>query len=124
MEKTYIITESELQALLEKQFLRGFLISGEGYNGEYPFEGDDDGTIWSSIGEKFKTPDLSQLKEAGQELEELRAWKESAMKVMPDFQEIGKLLNIPLGTSVSEQIIPKIKELKEAKQRRTHETRN
>jgi hypothetical protein len=54
MEKTYIITESELQALLEKQFLRGFLISGEGYNGEYPFEGDDDGTIWSSIGEKFK----------------------------------------------------------------------
>jgi hypothetical protein len=64
MEKTYIITESELQALLGKQFLRGFLISGEGYNGEYPFEGDDDGTIWSSIGEKFKTPDLSNLKEA------------------------------------------------------------
>jgi hypothetical protein len=108
MEKTYIITESELQALLEKQ--REICASAS--------------VLWipsQIIGERVKRmlykvrhPDLSHLKEAGKELEELRAWKESAMKVMPDFQEIGKLLNIPLGTSVSEQIIPKIKELKEA----------
>jgi hypothetical protein len=100
MEKTYIITESELQALLEKQRWICSMIS------DVPYE--------AYVKVKHATPDLSNLKEAGQELEELRAWKESAMKVMPDFQEIGKLLNIPLGTSVSEQIIPKIKELKEA----------
>jgi hypothetical protein len=101
MEKTYILTESELQALLKEQ--RRICTK-----------------VRPIFFEKIlnaPTPDLSHLKEAGQELEELRAWKESAMKVMPDFQEIGKLLDIPLGTSVSEQIIPKIKELKEAEQK-------
>jgi hypothetical protein len=66
MEKTYIITESELQALLEKQFLNGFKISGEGYNGEYPFEGVPDKQIWKNISNYFIAPDLSHLKEAKQ----------------------------------------------------------
>jgi hypothetical protein len=47
------------------------------------------------------------------EIEMLKQWKKEAMEIMPDFQEIGKLLGIGLGESVSEQIIPKIKELKD-----------
>ncbi len=45
------------------------------------------------------------------ELSELKEWKRQAIEAMPDFQEIGKLLNIPLGQSVTKNIIPKIKEL-------------
>jgi hypothetical protein len=55
----------------------------------------------------------AELLQAREEIEKLTQWKKEAMAVMPDFQEIGKLLNIKLGTSVSEQIIPKIKELKQ-----------
>jgi hypothetical protein len=66
MEKTYILTESELQAVLEKQFLNGFKISGEGYSGEYPFEGVPDKQIWKNISNYFIAPDLSHLKEAKQ----------------------------------------------------------
>lgn len=47
------------------------------------------------------------------EIEELRNWKESAIKVMPDFQKIGELLEIPLGKGVSENIVPEIIKLKE-----------
>jgi restriction alleviation protein Lar len=42
----------------------------------------------------------------GAEVAELKAWKESALKVMPDFQVIGKLMGLPLGTDVSSQIVP------------------
>jgi hypothetical protein len=45
------------------------------------------------------------------EIRSLKDWKESATKVMPDFQEIGKLLNVPIGEQVSPHIIPKIKAL-------------
>ena len=47
-----------------------------------------------------------------QELLELRQWKKEAIAVMPDFQEIGKLLGIPLGHDVSKNIIPYIKKIK------------
>lgn len=60
---------------------------------------------------KFKLEEVPELLRLKEENERLKEWKESALKVMPDFQEIGKLLNIPLGTSVSEQIIPAIKKL-------------
>jgi hypothetical protein len=40
------------------------------------------------------------------ECAELEAWKESALKVIPDFQAIGKLLELPLGTDVLPEIIP------------------
>lgn len=48
-----------------------------------------------------------------QQLAQLQAWKESAMKVMPDFQKIGQLLGVGLGENVSENIIPKIEQLQE-----------
>jgi hypothetical protein len=47
------------------------------------------------------------------QIKELEAWKESAIAHMPDFQEIGKLLNIPLGESVHDKIIPGIKKIQE-----------
>lgn len=46
------------------------------------------------------------------ESKELKAWKAEAIKVMPPLQEIGKELGLPLGSFVSPQILPKIKELK------------
>jgi len=39
-------------------------------------------------------------------IDELEAWKESALKVMPDFQAIGKLMGLPLGADVSPKIVP------------------
>jgi hypothetical protein len=47
-----------------------------------------------------------QLAEKNAEIVELKAWKESALKVMPDFQVIWKLMGLPLGTDVSSQIVP------------------
>lgn len=47
----------------------------------------------------------------------LREWKESAMKAMPDYQELGQLLEMPLGASVNEKLIPAIKLLKADKER-------
>lgn len=48
------------------------------------------------------------------ENEELSIWKEEAMEVMSQFQmqEIGKVLNIELGDSISKQTLPAIKKLK------------
>ncbi|KKK70984.1 hypothetical protein LCGC14_2918540 [marine sediment metagenome] len=39
---------------LKQAFLEGFKISGEGWNGEYPCEGEKDETIWERIKEHFK----------------------------------------------------------------------
>lgn len=46
---------------------------------------------------------------------ELSYWKESMMKVHSelDLQEIGKVLEIPLGSSIAPQVLPKVKELQE-----------
>jgi hypothetical protein len=52
----------------------------------------------------------SQLQAAQAENEALKAWKAEAIEVMPDFHEIGKLIGAKLGSSVSKQIIPFIKE--------------
>lgn len=38
---------------VERAFLEGFKASGEGYNGEYPFEGETDEKIWESIKDKM-----------------------------------------------------------------------
>jgi hypothetical protein len=56
----------------------------------------------------FLSGTVERLKD---ENEKLKDWKESALNVMPNFQEMAKLLNIPLGASVSGQIIPGIKAL-------------
>ena len=39
---------------MQKAFLEGFKSSGEGFNGEYPFDGDTDEIIWSRIEDRFK----------------------------------------------------------------------
>lgn len=53
-------------------------------------------------------------KSAQGELEQLRQWKREAIEVMPDLQAIGKALDIPLGQSVHDKILPKIEQLKAA----------
>lgn len=35
-------------------FLEGFKISGEGFNGEYPFENKTDEEIWNRIKKQFR----------------------------------------------------------------------
>lgn len=47
-----------------------------------------------------------------QELDELRAWKKEALAVMPDFQAIGKELDIPIGQTVHDKILPWIADMK------------
>jgi vacuolar-type H+-ATPase subunit I/STV1 len=42
------------------------------------------------------------------EREALQAWKDSALACTPDWQAIGKALNLQLGTSVSDQVLPGI----------------
>jgi len=51
---------------------------------------------------------------AEKERNELKAWKEEAMEVMNklDLQAIGKELQIPLGSEISSQVLPGIKNLK------------
>jgi|GEM_PF-5194264 len=79
---------------------------------------------WAGIEQPIYHPDddSTELKDAirymqeiklnkGNELEELRAWKESAMAVMPDYQRIGKLIGVPLGQSVHDKIIPFLEKL-------------
>jgi hypothetical protein len=48
------------------------------------------------------------------ELDELKAWKEEAMEVMNklQLQEIGKELQLPLGSDIPSQILPEIKRIK------------
>ena len=46
------------------------------------------------------------------ELQQLRDWKESAISVMPDYQALGKEMNVPLGESVHDKILPYIRKLK------------
>lgn len=45
----------------------------------------------------------------------LKVWKESALDIMNkmDLQAIGKEIGVPLGRSISEQVLPAIKKLKE-----------
>lgn len=39
---------------LKKAYIAGFKNSAEGYNGEYPFEGESEEKIWNSISEDFE----------------------------------------------------------------------
>jgi hypothetical protein len=45
------VMEKQMEAA-EKGFLEGFKVSGEGYNGEYPFEGQTDEYIKEEIKER------------------------------------------------------------------------
>jgi hypothetical protein len=55
---------------------------------------------------------LEKFDELREENEQLKAWKESQIKVTPDWQKIGELLNIGWGQSVTENIIPALTELR------------
>lgn len=53
------------------------------------------------------------------ELQQLRDWKESAMKVMNDIdlQECGKVIGVPLGQDVSGKILPAFKRMQAENER-------
>lgn len=55
---------------------------------------------------------IHQRGDAKRELGRLLAWKESAMKILSavDDQAIGKLLGVPIGHSISENLLEKIRE--------------
>lgn len=42
------------------------------------------------------------------ECEDLKRWKAEAISVMPDYQQIGRLLGMRIGESVHDKIIPGI----------------
>jgi len=54
----------------------------------------------------------NELAAAQSELSQLRAWKESAMLVMYPYQEIGEEMELTLGQSIHDKILPFIKRLK------------
>jgi hypothetical protein len=55
---------------------------------------------------------VEDARELERELNELRDWKRSAVEAIPDFQAIGKELELPVASSVSDAIIPGIQRLK------------
>ncbi len=65
---------------------------------------------WYRIAENMKDYCLK----LEQERNELKAWKEEAIQVMNRFQlqEIGKELELPLGSDIPSQILPEIKRIK------------
>ena len=44
----------EMTAILRRAFLEGFKVSGEGWNGEYPYEGVPDAEIMDVLEEYFQ----------------------------------------------------------------------
>jgi hypothetical protein len=46
------------------------------------------------------------------EIIKLKQWKEEAISVIPDFQAIGNVLGLPIGSPVHERILPSIINLK------------
>jgi hypothetical protein len=50
-----------------------------------------------------------------EQYDKLRQWKKDALYVMPDFQELAKLMGVPVGESVHDKIIPYIKKLQNGK---------
>jgi predicted RNase H-like nuclease (RuvC/YqgF family) len=53
-----------------------------------------------------------QNKVKDERIKELEAWKQMLFSVWPDMQAIGKEINVPLGESVHDKILPFIKRLK------------
>jgi hypothetical protein len=54
-----------------------------------------------------------QCAEKDKEIAELKAWKESMISVTPDMQAIGRALNVPLGHSIHDKILPGIEALRD-----------
>lgn len=75
--------------------------------------------VWKTHEEQFAVQ-REQIEKLTKENEELRYWNESMIKATPDWQEIGRVLGVRLGSSISDKIIPtfqtltaRIKELEE-----------
>lgn len=67
--------------------------------------------IQTLYNEKFAAIEekLGSNEELKRQIEELRRWKADAMQVMPDYQEIGKILGLKLGETVHDKIIPALR---------------
>lgn len=54
---------SEYREMLERAYLAGFAASGEGWNGEYPFEEENplDDAYWTEIRDEFLAEILAEL---------------------------------------------------------------
>jgi len=70
---------------------------------------------WSIKGSLYwmNHPTRLEMEAMERELAELHEWKKQALAVMPDFQQIGNALSLPLGSNVSEEILPGINRLKD-----------
>lgn len=68
--------------------------------------------LWSPGGDIV---DADFARELEREIQELQAWKQSALQVMnqTDLQAVGRELGLTLGTDVSPNILPGIQKLKE-----------
>jgi len=55
---------------------------------------------------------IKRLEQAERERDEALRWKESAMSVTPPIQDIGRELDLNLGESIHDKILPGIKEQK------------
>lgn len=70
---------------------------------------------WPTLARQLETELTSaneKLAAARADVRELEKWKESAISVMPDYQEIGKAMGLTLGASIHDKILPFIVEQK------------
>jgi Lar family restriction alleviation protein len=83
---------------------------------EPPQGEEEDSPLWNKFIDGYRkqisalTAELAALRS---QLSEAQAWKESMLAVTPDMQKIGKLLNVKLGESVHDKIIPGIEKLQQ-----------
>jgi hypothetical protein len=59
----------------------------------------------------------SSLKEKEKECEELKAWKQSAIEIMRPLQSIGHAMDVRLGETIHDKIVPFIEKLKAENER-------
>ena len=59
----------------QRMFMAGFKSSAEGYNGEYPFEGESEAKIWDSIKEDYDKVNYNNLNYITEEDINKAAWK-------------------------------------------------
>ena len=60
---------------------------------------------------------IAEIESLKKERDELKAWKESAMKIMSPMQPIGHAMNVGLGESIHDKILPYIESLKAENER-------
>jgi hypothetical protein len=68
--------------------------------------------IERNIQEVAEIIDSAGARELTAQVTELQSWKDSAIRAMPPYQEIGAELQLPWGASVHDKILPTIQGLK------------